>query len=284
MEKQRFGELFKRAWARGREWRLSGFLVLDSLLALVAAIPLGAALVGLALWIDWPEKGASHTGREMLAFFGELLTLLAAGLAAWLIYMWVVQMLAIGLKRETLYPATNIGRGLRSGFGRWLTVLYPLPLSVAVGILTGAREVLGHFMPLLMLAAGGGLWLLQIAVSVYMDFLYSGIAAGSPRIGFAELYRRAFTAFKNGWGRWLLWALCICGLAAASFLTAIPAVVAVVIGVARNHEQLLTGGIVALALWAVVMIAVWIRANVVSSAFFMYLYIDASGAPPELDE
>ncbi len=284
MEKQRFGELFKRAWARGREWRLSGFLVLDSLLALVAAIPLGAALVGLALWVDWPEKGASHTGREMLAFFGELLTLLAAGLAAWLIYLWIVQMLAIGLKRETLYPATKIGRGLRSGFGRWLTVLYPLPLSVAVGMLAGARSVISNVMPLVLLVAGGGLWLLQIAVSIYMDFLYSGIAAGSPRSGFAELYRRAFTAFKNGWGRWLLWMLCIWGLAAASFLTAVPAIAAVVIGVTKEHEAALTGGIVGLACWAVVMIAVWIRANVVSSAFYMYLFIDASGAPPELDE
>ena len=57
-----------------------------------------------------------------------------------------------------------------------------------------------------------------------------------------------------------------------------------VIGVTKEHEAALTGGIVGLACWAVVMIAVWIRANVVSSAFYMYLFIDASGAPPELDE
>ena len=284
MEKQRFGELFKRAWARGREWRLNGFLVLESLLALVAAVPFLAVIVGLALWVDWPEKGTSHTGSEMLAFFGQLLVLLAAALAAWLIYMWVVQMLAIALKRETLYPATDIGRGLRSGFGRWWTVLYPLPLAAAFGMLMAAREVLGHFMPLVFLAAAGGMWLLQIAVSIYMDFLYSGVAAGSPHIGFAELYRRAFTAFKNGWGRWLLCALCLWGVTIVSLLTLIPAIVAVVIGVMKEYEGALTGGIVGLALWAVVMIPVWIRANVVSAAFLMYLYLDASGAPPELDE
>ena len=283
MEKQRFGELFNRAWARGREWRLSGFLLLESLFAFVAALPFMAALVGLVLWVDWPKKGADPA-CGVPAFFGQLLVLLTAGLAAWLIYMWIVQMLVIGLKRETLYPATEIGRGLRSGFARWLTVLYPLPLSIGIGLLAMARSALNQLAPVAMLlGAGGGLWLLQVAVSLYMDFLFFGIAAGSPQLGFGELYRRAFVAFKNGWGRMLLWALCLTGLIGASILSAVPATVGVVIGLRHDNPTALTGGIVGLSCWALVMIAVWIRANVVSNAFGMYLYLDASGTPAELD-
>ncbi|MBQ6351924.1 MAG: hypothetical protein IJJ28_01485, partial [Lentisphaeria bacterium] len=239
MEKSSFGELFSRACLRAKDLKLSGFLLLETLVAFVAALPFMAVLGGgVLLWIDrWSRREPT---AELPAFLWQLALLLAALLATFLIYAWVLQMLQVGLLRETLYPAADIRRGFRSGFSRWKTVLYPLPWLLAVGMIPCWQTVMERLLPPLGMAAAGAGSLLQIVAGIYTTFLFCGVAAGSPRQKFAGLYRNAFTAFKNGWGRWLVIYLCVLGLILSTVASALPPAFGVFVGIRENRP---------LALW-----------------------------------
>ena len=383
MEKQSFGELFRRGWERGKELKFTGYTVVTALLCFVVIMILCAAVVGAICWIEWPERktdlfelnpalnkkfapgkvvkfddGAELTfasrkgdmaekvvfkrgkntvqaegafirlrpeagvvtlilhdcrdaagkplvdtlvseeckytfpsdlrkegwGAPPANFFVRLLLALGAVFVLWLLGCWVIQMLNTGWARELLYPATRIGRGIRSGFARWRTILYLVPWLIACAFVGGVRAVLGNLLPVFVgLSVAWGFMAVELALGMVSFLLCAGIAAGAADIGFETLYRNAFRAFKNGWGRQLLLILVSYAVAVASLLLAAPGAIALICGVHFENKSVVIGGAVWLVIWLIAMILVWLRAAAVLGACGMYLYLDASGVAPELE-
>lgn len=228
----------------------------------------------------WGAPPKNFLVRLLLAF-GVLLVL-------WLIGGWVMQMLSEGWARELLYPATRIGRGIRSGFARWRGVLYLVPWIFACGIVGGIRALLGVLLDGLLPLPGSWLvgavfMVIETAMGMVTFLLCAGIAAEAANIGIDPLYRNAFRAFRNGWGRQLLLILVSYGVALASLLLALPGLIALGCGIQFESKSALIGGAVWMLLWLIAMIVVWLRAIAVLGACGMYLYVDASGTVPELE-
>jgi hypothetical protein len=223
-------------------------------------------------------------GDPPKSFLVRLLLALGVIFFLWLLLCWVMQMLNTGWVRELLYPTTRIGRGIRSGFARWRTILYLVPWLIACAIVGIIRAVLSKLLPAFPgLSVTWGFMAVEMAMGMVSFLLCAGIAAGAADIGFETLYRNAFRAFKNGWGRQLLLILIAYGVALASMLLAAPGAIALFCGVHFENRAAMIGGGVWMAVWLIVMILVWLRAMAVLGASGMYLYLDASGVAPELD-
>ena len=250
-----------------------------------AGKPLVDALVSEECKYDFPtDLRKKGWGAPPENFFVRLLLALAMLFVLWLFGCYVMQMLNTGWVRELLYPATRIGRGIRSGFARWRTILYLVPWLFACAMVGTIRAVTDRLLPPFVgLSVAGGFMAIELAMGMVSFLLCAGIAAGAVNIGFETLYRNAFRAFKNGWGRQLLLILVGYGGAVASFLVAAPGAIALFCGAHFENRAVAIGGGVWLALWLIAMIFVWLRAAAVLSACGMYLYLDASGTVPELE-
>ena len=272
MEKLEFGALLKTAFRRCVERQLSRLIAMQMLLSFLAALPFVIGGTGLAMLSarEDPENWAA-----ILSIFGGMVLY-------YFPFLYFICLVGYGFSRELLYPEARIGRGLRSGFARWKVAFYPIPWFFAVVFILAAwglvQTLLLRFAPsassLTQLVSS----VLNIAVGAVSAFLMCAVAASDTGVSFGELYRRAFTALKNGWGRYLggmlmmylLWIALLVPTVIMGFLFFYP----------KTQVVPLNIGIPVFAVWMCLFVWAALRVWVFTCVYLMDLFVDASGITP----
>ena len=275
MEKLGFGALLKTAFKRCVERQLSRIVAMQTLLAFAVMLPLVIGVYATVLIFvrdklsaDWPW--------------------LAGILVAMVLYyvpcIYLIGLVNHGMMREILYPEARIGRGLKNGFARWQIALYPIPWFFVAGFVSGMTNALERLLQLMHTPFGISAisvqalgFIVGMAISMVTQFLFCAVAASDTNVSFGDLYKRAFTAVKNGWGRYLgglvmFWLLCI----GVGVITVVP----VSLALFAFRKSFPGGPGWWIALFAVVvclLIYLGFRLIVFWNVYFMNLFVDASG-------
>lgn len=281
MEKQSFTSLARRALARSRDGRFMWLVVVETLLGgVLAAIPLAVFGVPLLRMYRALKCGEEPQWNWLLL-----------ALPLWIVWLilsaWLMSAIHSGVMREALHPApARVGRAFRNGFSMLGVVLFPLPWAILASSVSGTVNGLADALvfpvyraiPLLLL------WLVSLALGIVTHFLYCGVAAGGRQVRFGELYTGAFRAFRNGWGRFVLGWLAICGFVIVCILSLLPALICYAFGRAQDSSQLTVAAGALFAAWCVGMVLASLKVCCFSFSYFLYLYLDAAGIRPELEE
>jgi len=114
-----------------------------------------------------------------------------------------------------------------------------------------------------------------IATGAVSTFLMCAVAASDTSVSFGDLYHRAFTALRNGWGRYLG------GLAMTYLLILALMLPTVVMVMLFFHPKMRVVpfeiGIPVFAVWLCVLIWALLRWLIFFSVYFISLFVDASG-------
>ena len=281
MEKQTFGELFRRAWARSGDGRLMWLMFVNMLWGWLVMLPL-FAVTGSVVFKAFRAK---ECGGEFP--LGCLLWAIPAGIALLIAATWLMAAVNSGVMREVVYPApARVGRAFRNGFARFLTVLFPIPWLLLASFVSGVQNQIAklcdtdtlYLVPLIVL-----LWLVSVALNIVTHFLYCAVAAEDNRIGINDLYKNALKAFRNGWGRFLLGWLSLFGMGLACILALLPATICYLVGTAQENRRLAVVGIALFIAWCAGLFLAMLRLFGFSYSYNMYLYLDATGEPPETE-
>ena len=273
MEKLSFGALLKTAFKRCVERQLSRIVAMQTLLTFVVILPLAIGSVALMMIFvrdrlptDWPW--------------------LAGILVAMVLYyvpcVYLIGLVNLGMTREILYPEARIGRGLKNGFARWKVAFYPIPWFFVAGFVSGMTNALVRMMELLDITFGAICaqalgFVVGTVVGMVTQFLFCAVAASDTDVSFVDLYKRAFAALRNGWGRYLgglvmFWLLCT----GVGVITIVP----VTLAIFAFRRSFPGGPGWWIALFAVVvclLIYLGFRLMVFWNVYFMNLFVDASG-------
>ena len=270
MEKPTFGALLNNAFRRCVERQLSRLLAINVLFSSLALLPLIVGMTVLVMMVS----------LKQYVFYGvSIITVLAAMVLYYLPCIYFICLVNYGLVREILYPEARIGRGLKSGFARWKVAFYPIPWWFAAVFIAAAwnlvQALLLRFLPSAAPLARLVGFVLNVAIGMVSSFLMFAVAASDTDVRFGELHRRAFTALKNGWGRYLGWLAMMYLLGFALLLPTI------VMGLLFFYPALrvvpFNIGIPVFAVWLCVLIWALLRLWVFSYVYFMDLFVDASG-------
>ena len=269
MEKLGFGALLKTAFKRCVERQLSRLIAMQMLLTFLAALPF--MIAGIVLVLLTVRKDPGDVPLILGVFGGMALYYLP-----WLYFICLV---GYGFFRELLYPEARIGRGLRNGFARWKVAFYPIPWFFAVVFILAVWGV-AQILLLRVLPSAAQLTrlvssVLNIAIGMVSSFLMCAVAASDRSVRFGELYRRAFTALKNGWGRYLgglmviylLWFALLIPTVIMGLLFFYPAWQLVPFNI----------GIPVFAAWMCLFVWGAFRVWVFTCVYLMDLFVDASG-------
>ena len=272
MEKLTFGALLKTAFKRSVERRLSRLIAMQMLLSFLALLPFLLGGVVLVLL----------TVRKNPADVPLMLGVLGAMALYYLPCLYLICLIGYGFLREILYPEARIGRGLKSGFARWKVAFYPIPWWIAaflIAVLTNklleAVLLPGVFALIVCQLAG---FTISVALGIVSAFMMCAVAASDTSVRFGELYRRAFAAVKNGWGRYL-GGLAMMYLLAGALLLPTAAMVHFFFNPYYPERRIVpfSIGIIVFAVWLCVLIWALLRMWVFSSVYTMNLFVDASG-------
>jgi hypothetical protein len=159
---------------------------------------------------------------------------------------------------------TRIFGDFKAGLARWKSAPHLLPWILLPTILcnTLLHAVPGGVIPFVLLTVL--LVLSTVLPWCLLSFLCAAIAAAPPERGIVKIYRDAFRAIRNGWGRWLIALLntlagFFAGVLVAAFLSSILEIAGVNFDVINS-----------LLLW---LISAWCSAFICS--FIVRLYAEA---------
>ena len=269
MKKLEFGALLKTAFKRCVERQLSRLVAIEVLLMFLAALPL--MIAGIALILLTIRKDPNDVPLILGIFGGMALYYLP--------FMYFICLVGYGFRRELLYPEARIGRGLKNGFARWKVAFYPIPWFFAVVFIMAAWSMV-QMLLLRVLPTASSLtklveFALNVAAGAVSSFLMCAVAASDTGVRFGELYRRAFTALRNGWGRYLggllvmylLWFALLIPTVIMGLLFFYPAWQLVPFNI----------GIPVFAVWMCVFVWAAFRVWVFTFVYLVNLFVDASG-------
>ncbi len=269
MKKLEFGALLKTAFKRCVERQLSRLVAIEVLLMFLAALPL--MIAGIALVLLTVRKDPNDVPLILGVFGGMALYYLP--------FMYFICLVGYGFRRELLYPEARIGRGLKSGFARWKVAFYPIPWFFAAIFILAAwslvQALLLRFAPSTSSLTQLVNTALNVAVGMVSSFLMCAVAASDRSVRFGELYHRAFTALKNGWGRYLGGMLMMYLL---WFALLVPTVVMGLLFFYPGwHVVPFNIGIPVFAVWLCLFVWGAFRVCVFTCVYLMDLFVDASG-------
>ena len=200
------------------------------------------------------------------------------------IWSWFWQMLSAGITREAFGERpTRMWRGFRNGFARWRTVMYPLPIITACGIVS----VIGSLPNILQLPLVFYLAIyplacaLEITMLIFCGIMRIGVALDPPEARFGDLLRESVRVFLNGWGRYVVGVFWVYAFLALFVVMLAPGLVMLLNGVIFSSRALLIGSVVAISVWLVLFVVVATRVIGCIAAYHTYLYADASQEEPE---
>ena len=200
------------------------------------------------------------------------------------IWSWLWQILSAGITREAAGERpTRMWRGFKSGFARWLTVMYPLPIITACGIVSFIGSLpnilqlpLAFYLAIYPLASA-----LEITMLIFCGIMRIGVAVNPPESRFGDLLRESARVFLNGWGRYVVGLLWVYAFLALFVVMLAPGMVMLLNGVIFSSRVLLVSSVVAVSVWLVLFVAVGTRVIGCIAAYHAYLYADAAEEKPE---